>query len=121
MKQSTTHLHLLRNTLFFTRLERSQLQWVIAHSTEWEVQPGTEISKRLDAADHLWVLLDGGWQVAQRGRTYPAGHADSRLVATTHSYVMPIRRSDFDEMLKRGFDFDAHLRQGAAFYAGTAD
>lgn len=137
MKQSTTYLHLLRKTPFFTQLDRNQLKWVIAHSTEWEAQPGTEISNRLDAADHVWVLLDGGWQVEQGGKAYAAGHADpakwyggasaamlpadSRLVATAHSYVMRIRRGDLDEMLKRGFAFDAHLRQGAAFYAGMAD
>jgi hypothetical protein len=133
MKQSVTYLHLLKNTPFFTRLDKAQLKWVIAHSTEWEAEAGMEVSNRLDAAGNLWVLLDGGWQVEQGGRSYAAGHADpakwyggaqavllppdSRLVANQHSYVMRIARADFDEMLRQGFDFDAHLRAGEAFYS----
>jgi hypothetical protein len=133
MKQSVTYLHLLRKTPFFTALDRSQLKWVIDHSTEWEVGAGVEISNRLDGTGYLWVLLDGGWQVEQGGKVYPAGHADpakwyggaqaallpsdSRLVANQHSYVMRIARADFEQMLQQRFAFDAHLRQGEAFYA----
>lgn len=132
MKQSVTYLHLLKKTPFFTALDKEQLKWVIAHSTEWEAQAGMEVSNRLDANDHLWVLLDGGWQVEQGGRVLPAGHADpakwyggrhvallppdSRLIANRHSYVMRIARADFEEMLNRRFDFAEHLRQGEAFY-----
>jgi hypothetical protein len=87
----------------------------------------------MDGADNLWVLLDGGWQVEQGGKGYPADHADpakwyggaqaallpadSRLVANQHSYVMRIARADFEQMLQQRFAFDAHLRQGEAFYA----
>jgi hypothetical protein len=116
----------------FTRLDKSQLQWVIAHSSEWEAQAGMEVSNRLDANDNIWILLDGGWQVEQGGQVLMAGHADaakwyggqhvallppdSRLIANQHSYVMRIARTDFDEMLKRRFDFTPHLQQGEAFY-----
>nr|WP_315252844.1 hypothetical protein [uncultured Duganella sp.] len=132
MKQSVTYLHLLKKTPFFTRLDKDQLRWVIAHSTEWEAQAGMEVSNRLDANDHIWILLDGGWQVEQGGQVLKAGHADaakwyggqhvallppdSRLIANQHSYVMRIARADFEEMLKRRFDFTAHLQQGEAFY-----
>ncbi len=132
MKQSVTYLHLLKNTPFFTRLDKAQLKWVIAHSSEWEAEAGMEISNRLDASQYLWVLLDGGWQVEQGGHIYLAGHADpakwyggaqaallppdSRLVAKQHSYVMRIARADFDEMLRQQFNFDEHLRAGEVFY-----
>jgi hypothetical protein len=132
MKKSVTFLHLLRNTPFFTRLHTEQLKWVIAHSTEWEVEAGTEVSNRLDASEYIWVLLDGGWQVEQGGQVFKAGHADpakwyggpqaallpadSRLIANQHSFVMRIRSADFDDMLKQHFDFEEHLRAGEAFY-----
>jgi hypothetical protein len=132
MKQSVTYLHLLKETPFFTRLDKSQLKWVIAHSTEWEAPAGMEVSNRLDANGHLWILLDGGWQVEQGGRVYKSGHADaakwyggeyaellpsdSRLVTNQHSYVMQIARTDFNEMLKLGFDFSEHLQEGKLFY-----
>jgi hypothetical protein len=132
MKKSVTYPHLLKKTPFFTALDKSQLKWVIEHSTEWEAQAGMEVSNRLDANEHIWVLLDGGWQVEQGGKVLKAGHADpakwyggrqvallpadSRLIANQHSYVMRISRVDFEEMLSRRFDFAEHLRQGEAFY-----
>jgi hypothetical protein len=132
MKKSVTYLYLLKKTPFFTRLDTPQLQWVIAHSSEWEVQAGMEVSNRLDANDNIWILLDGGWQVEQGGQVLKAGHADaakwyggqhvalpppdSRLIANQHSYVMRIARADFEEMLQRRFDFTVHLQQGQAFY-----
>lgn len=134
MKQSVTYLHLLRHTPFFTALDREQLQYVIAHSTEWEARAGQVISTGAEAGDYMWVLLDGGWQVEQAGRTSPSGHddpgkwyggvpsamppAESRLVANQRSYVMRIARRDLEQMLSRGFDFGRHLQQGAGFYAG---
>lgn len=132
MKQSVTYLHLLTKTPFFTSLDKAQLKWVIAHSSEWEVQPGTEISNQLNAKLYMWVLLDGRWQVEQGGQVLKAGHADaakwygglrpellpadSRLVVTEHSYVMRIARPDLEEMLGKKFDFSKHLIQGTAFY-----
>jgi hypothetical protein len=132
MKKSVTYLYLLKDTPFFTRLDKAQLKWVIAHSTEWEAQAGMEVSNRAGADAYLWVLLDGGWQVEQGGHAYAAGHADaakwyggpqagllpadSRLVANRHSYVMRIRRDDMQEMQRQGFDFAEHMAQGAAFY-----
>jgi hypothetical protein len=134
MRQSVTYLHLLRHTPFFTALNKEQLQYVIAHSTEWEARSGQVISTGKEAADYMWVLLDGGWQVEQAGRTSPSGHAspgkwyggvpsamppaESRLVANQHSYVMRIARRDLEQMLVDGFDFGRHLQQGAGFYAG---
>jgi hypothetical protein len=134
MKQSVTYLHLLRHTPFFTALSKEQLQYVIAHSTEWEARAGQEISNGAEASDFMWVLLDGGWQVEQAGRVSASGHsspgkwyggvpsamppADSRLVANQHSYVMRIARRDLEQMLADGFDFGSHLQQGAGFYAG---
>lgn len=132
MKQSVTYVHLLRKTPFFTRLDRAQLKWVVRHSTEWEVAAGTTISDRASAGDFVWVLLDGGWQIEQAGNIYRAGHADpakwygapaamllssdSRLVVGQHSYVMRIRRADFEEMTSKNFDFTRHLDEGRAFY-----
>ena len=134
MKQSVTYLHLLRHTPFFTALDKEQLKYVIAHSTEWEARSGQVISTGAEAGDYMWVLLDGGWQVEQAGRTSASGHDDpgkwyggvpsamppagSRLVANQHSYVMRIARRDLEQMLDRGFDFGRHLQQGAGFYAG---
>lgn len=133
MKQSVTYLHLLTKTPFFTRLDKSQLQWVIDHSTEWEASAGMEVSNRRDASDHIWILLDGGWQIEQGGQVFKAGHADpakwyggpyakllpddSRLVTNQHSYVMRIGRVDFEAMLQRGFNFTGHLQQGRDFYS----
>jgi hypothetical protein len=78
MKPSTTYLHLLRHTPFFTSLTTVQLRWTIAHSREWEAQSGTVIveSATSQPTDDIWILLDGGWQVEAGGRVYPAGHAD---------------------------------------------
>jgi hypothetical protein len=132
MKPSTTYLHLLRKTPFFTALNTAQLRWTIEHSREWEAPIGTVI---VDCAtsqptDDIWILLDGGWQVETAGRAYAAGHADPgkwfsvahasrdcRLVATERSYVMKITRADMDDMLSLGFAFDAHLEAGRAYYA----
>lgn len=132
MKQSVTYLHLLKKTPFFTALDQPQLQWVIDHSTEWEAAAGMEVSNRRDANDYLWILLDGCWQIEQGGQVLKAGHADpakwyggpyadllpddSRLRTNQHSYVMRIKRADFDGMLQRGFNFHTHLQQGQAFY-----
>lgn len=132
MKQSTTYLHLLKKTPFFTSLDKSQLKWVIAHSTEWEAQAGMQISDKAQADAYVWILLDGGWQIEQKGAVLKAGHADpakwyggkgagllpadSRLVANQHSYVMRIARTDFDAMLANNFNFTEHLREGEAFY-----
>lgn len=133
MSASTTYLHLLAKTPFFAALSRDQLQWVIDHSREWSVAPGTEITGSARAAGSFWVLLDGGWQVEHAGRSVKAGHADpakwyggrdmqalgigdTRLVATAKSYVMQIRQVDLDEMLRSGFDCGPHLDAGMAFY-----
>jgi hypothetical protein len=136
MKQSVTYLHLLTKTPFFTQLDKTQLKWVISHSPEWEAPAGIEISNRRDANDHIWILLDGGWQIEQGGQVLKAGHADpakwyggqhaellpadSRLVTNQHSYVMRIRRADFEDMLRQGFNFTEHLQQGQAFYRANS-
>jgi hypothetical protein len=134
MKASTTYLYLLRKTPFFTSLDTPQLRWVIAHSHEWEAQPGTVISPGAteQGEDDFWILLDGRWQVEHDGHAWPAGHADAgkwfsaaeaanatgatRLIATEHSYVMKITRADMDDMLSRGFGFGTHLQQGHTYY-----
>lgn len=136
MKQSVTYLHLMRQTPFFNALNRAQKKYVIAHSTEWELPPGMKISDRADARSHVWILLDGGWQVEQGGAAHRAGNAhpakmyggaaadlllaESRLVATEHSYVMRIKRADFDRMLELGLDFSAHIDQASLYYKQIA-
>lgn len=136
MKKSKTYLHLLRKTPFFTKLDKAQLTWVIHHSTEWEAHTGTEISNRDNAAEYMWILLDGGWQVEQACAIFKSGHADpakwygaralnylspdSKLFANTHTYVMRIKRTDFDEMLDKKFDFNQHLAEGDRFYSKAA-
>lgn len=133
MKASITYLHLLAKTPFFTKLTSPQLQWVIDHSKEWEVRKGTQIASSDGDPEDFWILLDGGWQLDSGGKLYPAGHADpgkwygadavhaagvaSRLTATEHGYVMVIRYEAFNEMLRQGFNFDLHLRQGEQYYA----
>lgn len=133
-KASTTYLHLLAKTPFFTALNREQLQWVIDHSKEWSVSAGTEISSSSESPDNFWVLLDGGWQVEFETKRAPAGHADpakwyggsdfaalpgpSRLTATAQSYVMNIRTADLAAMRAQGFAFDKHLQDGMLFYRG---
>ncbi|HWW04677.1 cyclic nucleotide-binding domain-containing protein [Collimonas sp.] len=132
MKPSITYLHLLAKTPFFTGLNRKQLQWVIDHSKEWQAAKGNLIARSDSDAGSFWVLLDGSWQIETGSREYRVGHADpgkwygadtvhaatvaSRLVAATESYVMEIRLADFNEMLKQGFDFNLHLRQGVEYY-----
>lgn len=134
MSASVTYLHLLAKTPFFTALSRDQLQWVIDHSREWSVVPGTEVVSSARGGDSFWVLLDGDWQVEHAGRSVKAGHADpakwyggremaalaigeTRLVgATAKSYVMQIQQSDLDEMIQRGFAFGPHLQSGLDFY-----
>jgi hypothetical protein len=133
MKASTTYLYLLRKTPFFTSLDTQQLRWTIEHSREWEAPAGTVVAHCTpgqQGQDHdIWILLDGRWQVEHNGEAYPSGHADPgksfsasvahgncRLVATEHSYVMKITRTDMDDMLSRGFAFETHLQQGRAYY-----
>lgn len=133
MQASVTYLYLLRKTPFFTQLNTAQLRDVIAHAQEWEVRAGTPIATSGDGDGAVWILLDGGWQVEAGGKVYPALHDEagkwyggaavqgavlpSRLVVNQHSYVMRISAGDFARMREQGFDFDAHLRQGLAFYA----
>lgn len=132
MTPQTTYVHLLKDTPFFTRLSRPQLQWVIDHSREWDADPGTTIASRTTdqpASDDYWILLDGGWEIEADGKHHPAGHAepgkwfnatlvshDCRLIATEHSYVMQISSADMREMLAQGFAFGAHLEAGKAYY-----
>lgn len=131
MKASTTYLYLLRKTPFFTALNHEQLRWTIDHSREWEAQAGTVVAECAPASkdDAYWILHDGRWQVEHNGHMYPAGHADPgkwfsardahgscRLVTTEHSYVMKITRADMNDMLARGFAFNAHLEQGREYY-----
>lgn len=134
MKPSVTYLFLLRRTPFFTALSTEQLQWTIAHSREWKVRAGSVIDAcRNDGADHAsddWILLDGGWAIEHDGRAERAGRADAgkwfnrtvangapcRLVATEAGYVMKIAHADLRDMLARGFDFDAPLAAGRAYY-----
>lgn len=133
MKASTTYLYLLRKTPFFTSLDTRQLRWTIEHSREWEAPAGTVVAHCTPGQqeqDHdIWILLDGHWRVEHNGEAYPSGHADPgkwfsasvahgncRLVATEHSYVMKITRTDMDDMLSRGFAFETHLQQGRAYY-----
>ncbi len=132
MKPSTTYLHLLRHTPFFTALATDQLQWVIDHSREWSADPGAVVAKcgATVSDDAYWVLLDGGWQVQHAGRAFKSGHADPgkwfstteahgepcELVTTEQSYVMRIERSEMQSMLAKGFGFGAHLDSGVAYY-----
>lgn len=131
MKASITYLHLLRHTPFFTELDTDQLRWVIRHSREWEVQPGTLVVSDALASERAgyWILLDGGWTLDYRGQTHASGHADPgkwfeagqlpgpyRLWAHEHSYVMQITAADMQAMLARGFPFQRHLEQGRDFY-----
>ena len=132
MQASVTYVHLLRKTPFFTRLSTAQLRDVIAHSQEWEVQPGTAIAHGTDGDGAIWILLDGGWQVEAGGMVYPALHGDagkwyggtavsgaalvSRLVVNQHSYVMRISAAELARMRAQGSDFDTHLRQGEEYY-----
>jgi hypothetical protein len=107
------------------------LQWVIDHSQEWKAAKGAAITASAEAPDNF-VLLDGGWAVIRAGKPHPAGRADpgkwyggaamarlkgdTRLVATTESYVMHIRQADLDEMLERGFPFQRQLQEGLRYY-----
>ncbi|HEY0296675.1 MAG TPA: hypothetical protein VGC69_15200 [Bordetella sp.] len=133
MHPSVTYLHLLRHTPFFTSLSTEQLQWVIDHSREWEVDAGAVLSKRGPQGPSdtdYWILLDGGWRVDHDGKSFPSGHADPgkwfntreaqgkpcALVATEHGYVMRIPEGEMQAMLERQFAFDAHLEQGRAYY-----
>ncbi|MEM5340615.1 hypothetical protein [Paraburkholderia azotifigens] len=133
MRPSITYLHLLQHTPFFTALSRSQLQWVIDHSREWEADTGAVIAKCNGAADPnapYWILLDGGWQIEYRDKLLRSGNAESgkwfsaadanaqscSLVVNEHSYVMRIQRSDMQQMLDRGFGFHTHIDSGASYY-----
>ncbi|MEX3634036.1 hypothetical protein [Paraburkholderia sp. BR14320] len=133
MRPSITYLHLLKHTPFFTALTKSQLQWVIDHSREWEADSGAVIAKCEGMADHgapYWILLDGGWQIEFKGETYPSGHADPgkwfraanvpadgcRLVTNARSYVMRIEYPDMQSMLDQEFAFRPHLETGVSYY-----
>lgn len=131
MKASITHLHLLRHTPFFTELDKNQLRWVIQHSHEWEVQPGTLLLSEALASERAgyWILLDGGWMLDYRGNAYSSGHADPgkwleagqlpgafQLSANTHSYVMHISSADMQTMLAQGFAFEHHIKSGRQWY-----
>ncbi|WP_414444767.1 hypothetical protein [Burkholderia sp. 22PA0106] len=134
MKPSVTYLFLLRRTPFFTALSTEQLQWVIAHSKEWQVREGSVVDAcRAGGSENAsddWILLDGGWAVEHDGRAERAGRGEAgqwfnrtvangarcRLVATESGYVMKIAHADLQNMLARGFDFDAPLAAGRAYY-----
>ena len=137
MTASVTYLNLLAKTPMFRDMSREQLQWVIDHSREWAVAPGALVASSERGADRFWTLLDGGWQVEQGSKAYPAGHADpakwyggrdmlalglapTRLVATKRSYVMEIEQAALDEMLRRGIPLAPHLRAGLDFYRKLA-
>lgn len=132
MRPSVTWLFLLRRTPFFTALSTRQLQWVIQHSKEWKVSKGTVIDRCGDGradADY-WILLDGEWAVEQGDKVARAGRSDPgkwfsrtilnggscRLVATASGYVMKITNADMQEMLAKGFDFNAQLSVGRIRY-----
>jgi len=133
MKPSITYLYLLRHTPFFTSLSTEQLQWVIDHSREWEVEKGSVLSKcsASGATDtDYWILLDGGWQITVGSYTLLVRHDDPgkwfstrvsngqpcALVATEQGYVMRIAETDMLAMLQRGFAFESHLQIGRAYY-----
>lgn len=134
MKPSVTYLFLLRRTPFFAALTTQQLQWTIAHSKEWQVREGSVVDTcpngSADRASDDWILLDGGWAVEHDGKIDRAGRADAgkwfnrsvangarcRLVATETGYVMKIAHADLQDMLARGFRFDAQLAAGRAYY-----
>lgn len=133
MKPSVTYLHLLRHTPFFTALSKVQLQWVIDHSREWEVDSGATIAKcgkGFRSNGDYWILLDGGWQLNTDEAHLPSGHSDPgkwfstqvangkkcSLVATEHGYVMHITESEMQIMLNRGFPFQSHLDSGNQYY-----
>ncbi|ROQ25828.1 hypothetical protein [Gallaecimonas pentaromativorans] len=129
MTPSTTYLHLLRHTPFFTALSTHQLRWVIEHSAEWRAEAGAVIARSTSAPDY-WVLLDGGWELVCGERHYPSGHGapgkwfnpalakgqDCALITTTGSYVMRILASDMNAMLASGFAFEGQLQAGRDFY-----
>lgn len=133
MKPSTTYLHLLRHTPFFTALSTAQLRWVIGHSREWEADAGAVIAKcdETGASDtDFWILLDGGWRLEHDGLSFASGHAEPgkwfsieiadgapcSLVTTEHSYVMRISRAEMEAMLNKSFAFGLHLDSGRAYY-----
>lgn len=133
MRPSVTYLHLLRHTPFFTGLSTEQLQWVIDHSREWEVDAGAVLSRygpQAPSDTDYWVLLDGGWRIEHDGKSFASEHAGpgkwfntretqgkpGSLIATEHGYVMRIPEGEMKLMLDRGFAFDAHLKQGHAYY-----
>jgi hypothetical protein len=133
MRPSITYQHLLRHTPFFTALSKAQLQWVIDHSREWEADAGAVIATCDGAADPnapYWILLDGGWQIEYRDKTFRSGNADPgkwfsaaeanvqscSLVVNEHSYVMRIQRSDMQQMFDRGFAFQTHIDSGTSYY-----
>lgn len=134
-KPSVTLLHLLRRTPFFVGLDDTQLQWAIDHSREWSVPAGSEISAQTPGPDHVWILLDGGWQVDRGGRVERAGNADpakwfggaelhalgppGRLVATSASYVMVMRWSDLQTLRARNPPIDKQLQDGLRHYRET--
>ncbi|QTG16981.1 hypothetical protein G6M86_27160 (plasmid) [Agrobacterium tumefaciens] len=133
MTASVALPHLLANVPFFRELSKEQVQWVIDHSREWAVAPGTEIASDVRGGDAVWVLLAGAWRVENAGHITTAGNADpakwyggrdfslavvgqTRLVATATSHVLQIAQADLDEMIRQGFPVSRHLEKGLEFY-----
>lgn len=132
MEPCRTFIPLLSRTPFFMKLARDQLQWVINHSQEWMVSAGTVVCTSPNAGENLWVLLDGNWEVESGGIKHQAMQSDpgnwygsermaefpgeSRVVATSASYVLKVSSENVQHMLDNDFDISRSLERGLDYY-----
>jgi signal transduction histidine kinase len=101
----------------FAGLPQEQLNWFIAHARIIEMEQGDKLFKKGDAADHMWIILQGKVQllIEQGGQLMPVSSISkgditgllpfSQLkiavgtgLATTQSTILAFHRNDFPEL-----------------------
>lgn len=143
MRPTTSYLHLLRHTPFFTSLTDTQLKFVIDNSKEWAVDKGGVISQcngDMSVNDSFWILLDGQWALTYQQSSYLSAKNTSgkwyqintlksagivpqkacTLVMHESGYVMKITEETMTQMRNKNFDFTSHLQDGAQHYGAIA-
>lgn len=123
---------MLEATIFLSILDESDIEWLVANSTEHDVPVGTVLIRRGEAAEFLYLIVDGAFDVTVHSpdphhiATLYAGelagemsfvdlHPPSATVtAGLRSRVLAIAKSALLEKIKNDAGF------GTRFYRGVS-
>lgn len=130
----------LKSLVIFESLSEPQLEWLLEHSQEITLEPGTLVMREGEAGLWLYVLIEGEWKLTRRvsGTEVLLVQTDYRgswvgsipLVegqyqATGHvikpSRFLQISREDVKYMLETGFPIATHLLQGVSVGARNSE